>query len=392
MHIHEYQAKAILQKYHIPTPPFVVIKALEELPQALETLHCEQIVLKVQVHAGGRGKAGGIKIAKGQTEIVQAAKELLGMQIVNAQTGKNGVMAHSLLLTPLIHYKKEYYLAAVVDRQKAQAVLIASPQGGMDIEEIAAQAPEKIATFAIGKAGNIPNYQLIALAKFMHWQGSLAEKGRALAKSLAKAFLDTDSALLEINPLVETADGQLLALDAKFSLDDNGAFRQADIAAFYDPTQHSPQEAAAKIHDLAYIALDGNIGCMVNGAGLAMATMDLIKKHGGLPANFLDVGGGASEEKIAEGFRIILQDPQVKTIFINIFGGIMNCATLASGIIQAASKYHIQVPLIVRMEGTNVAEGKRLLQASGLQISIADSLSEGAEKAVAAAKAPTKIS
>lgn len=256
----------------------------------------------------------------------------------------------------------------------------------MDIEEIAAHAPEQIATFPIGKAGHIPNYRLIALAKFMQWHGPLADKGKAIATSLAKAFLATDSALFEINPLVETTDGQLLALDAKFSLDENGAFRQADIAHFYDQTQYSVQEAEAKAHDLAYIALDGNIGCMVNGAGLAMATMDLIKKHGGLPANFLDVGGGASEEKVAQGFRIILQDPQVKAIFINIFGGIMNCATLASGIIQAASKYHVQVPLIVRMEGTNVAEGKRLLKESGLQISIADNLSDGAKKAVLAAK------
>lgn len=386
MHIHEHQAKSILQKFGIYVPPYVVIDSLDQLNNAIEALETEEIVLKVQVHAGGRGKAGGIKIAKSRAEIANAAKELLGMKIVNAQTGKEGVIAHTLLLTPLVHYKKEYYLAAIVDRQKCQALLIASPEGGMEIEEIAATMPNKIATFPIGPAGKLRSYHLIKLAKFMRWEGSVAPAGKALATALAKAFMQTDSALLEINPLVETSDGTLLALDAKFSLDDNGAFRQPEIVKFYDPTQAPQREADAKAFDLAYVALDGNIGCMVNGAGLAMATMDLIKTHGGAPANFLDVGGGATQEKVAEGFKIILEDPSVKAIFVNIFGGIMNCATLATGIIVAAQQYHITVPVIVRMEGTNVEEGKALLQNSGLKISIAATLSDGAQQAVLAAQ------
>jgi len=386
MNIHEYQAKSILQKHGIKVPPFVVIQKLEEVKEALEALKADKVVLKVQVHAGGRGKAGGIKIANSLTEAQSAAKELLGMKIVNSQTGKEGVIAHVLMITPCIEIVKEYYLAAIIDRERGEARLIASPEGGMEIEEIAATNPERIATFPIGAYGKMRSYHLIKLAKFMGWTGAIAKEGTILAKTLAKAFMQSDGALLEINPLVETKDGSLLALDAKFTLDENGLFRQPEIAKFYDSTQSPSREAEAKAFDLAYIALDGNIGCMVNGAGLAMATMDLIKIHGGQPANFLDVGGGASEEKIAEGFRIILQDPQVKAIFVNIFGGIMNCATLASGIIAATKQHKIKVPLVVRMEGTNVEMGKELLINSGLQITIADTLDSGAEQAVKAAQ------
>jgi succinyl-CoA synthetase beta subunit len=388
MNIHEHQAKVILQRHGIPVPPFVVIDKLEEVNAALDALKAEKVVLKVQVHAGGRGKAGGIKIANTPAEVVARAKELLGMRIINAQTGNEGVVANSVMITPCVDFKKEYYLAAIIDRHRAEAILIASPEGGMDIEEIAATSPDKIATFPIGAGGKIRGYHLIQLAKFMGWQGKQIQEGKHIAEALAKAFMASDGSLLEINPLVETLNGSLVALDAKFSIDENGLFRQKDIAGYYDPSQSPAREAEAKSFDLAYIALDGNIGCMVNGAGLAMATMDLIKIHGGTPANFLDVGGGASEEKIAEGFRIILQDPQVKAIFVNIFGGIMNCATLASGIIAAAANHKIQVPLVVRMEGTNVEQGKALLKNSGLQISIADTLESGAELAVQAAKRP----
>jgi len=385
MDIHEYQAKKILQKYGVGVSPFVVISSIDELQKALATLPWEEVVLKVQVHAGGRGKAGGIKIATNKTELMHYARQLLGMKIVNKQTGQEGITARSIIVTPLLHYKKEYYLAAVIDRQKGQAMLIASPEGGVDIEEVALKTPQKIATFPICNDGRIRSYHLLKLAKFMGWQGGTAVQGKALASSIAKAFVETDSSLLEINPLVETDEGDLIALDAKFSADENGLFRQKEIASFYDSSQLPLTEAEAKAFDLAYIALEGNIGCMVNGAGLAMATMDLIEYHGGKAANFLDVGGGASQEKVAEGFKIILKDPHVKAIFINIFGGIMNCATLAAGIIFAAGQLEIDVPLIVRMEGTNVEQGKLMLRNSGLRIVIADTLSEGAQKAVAAA-------
>jgi len=390
MNIHEFQAKKILQQYGIAVSPFVVITSLDELDSALKTLNTENVVLKIQVHAGGRGKAGGVKIAKSYNEALSEAKKLIGMKIVNNQTGPQGVVAHSVLVTPLLDYKKEYYLAAVIDRKKASAMLIASPEGGMDIEEIAEKSPEKIMTIPITNEGKIRSYNLIKLAKFMGWHGKAAENGKKLASSVAKAFVSTDSSLLEINPLVETSNGDLIALDAKFSLDENGLFRQKEIGAFFDSTQIPQAEAQAQEFDLAYISLDGDIGCMVNGAGLAMATMDIINYHGGKAANFLDVGGGASQEKVAEGFRIILQDDNVKAIFINIFGGIMNCATLAGGIIEAAATQSINVPLVVRMEGTNVEEGKKMLKDSNLKISIANTLTEGAEQVVLAANSYNK--
>lgn len=389
MNIHEFQAKKILQQYGIAVPPFVVITSIDDLDSALKTLGSDKVVLKVQVHAGGRGKAGGVKIAKSYEDAKREAKNLIGMKIVNNQTGPQGVIAHSLLVTPMLDYKKEYYLAAVIDRKKASAMLIASPEGGMDIEEIADKSPEKILTIPITNEGKIRSYNLIKLAKFMGWKGKTADSGKKLAAAVAKAFVSTDSSLLEINPLVETLEGDLIALDAKFSIDENGLFRQKEIESFFDSTQIPKAEAQAQEFDLAYISLDGDIGCMVNGAGLAMATMDIINYHGGKAANFLDVGGGASQEKVAEGFRIILQDDNVKAIFINIFGGIMNCATLAGGIIEAAATQSINVPLIVRMEGTNVEEGKKMLEASNLKIVIANTLADGAEQAVLAANSYT---
>lgn len=386
MDIHEYQAKQILRKYGIPSPEFTVISSAAELDGIKARVGWEQVVLKVQVHAGGRGKAGGVKIARNFDEMRDLASQLLGMKIVNNQTGSQGIIANQVMVTPLVDIKHELYLGAVIDRKKAQAMLIVSPEGGMDIEEVAAKNPDKILKLPMTTDGTIRNYNLIRLIDFMGWTGSLADQGRKLALAVAKAFVETDSALLEINPLIETTQGDLVALDAKISIDDNALFRQKQIATFYDPSQLPAAEKQAKIYDLAYVALEGNIGCMVNGAGLAMATMDIIQLAGGKPANFLDVGGGASEEKVAAGFKIILSDPNVKAILVNIFGGIMNCETLAAGIVSAAGELKVTVPLVVRMEGTNVEQGKKRLEKSGLGIAIAASLDEAAKQVVAAAK------
>jgi succinyl-CoA synthetase beta subunit len=386
MNLHEYQAKKILKKYGVVIPEFGVISTVEEARLFAEKHHLNQAVLKIQVHAGGRGKAGGVKFAKTQQEILEIAKQLIGMKMVNQQTGVDGVVAKKVLISKPIDIVKEFYLGAVIDRDRATPLLIASPEGGMEIEEIASRFPEKILKMPFAFNGQLKSYQLLRLAKFMGWSKELARKGSILAQAVAKCFIDTDAALLEINPLVLTKEDELMALDAKLSIDDNALFRQSEILSFYDPTQVSPQEAAAKEFDLAYIAMHGNIGCMVNGAGLAMATMDIIKLYGGAPANFLDVGGGASKEKVAEGFRIILSDAKVKAILVNIFGGIMNCATLAEGVIQACREQQIRIPIVVRMEGTNVAEGKRLFKESGLKIITAEDIKKAAELAVQAVK------
>jgi succinyl-CoA synthetase beta subunit len=386
MDIHEYQAKEILKKYGIPITEFAIVTSLKQAEEAINAMKLDKAVIKVQVHAGGRGKAGGVKLAKTRQEILDAVQKLLGMRIINNQTGKEGVVAHQLLITPLTDYRKEYYLGAVIDRKRAQAVIIASPEGGMDIEEVAEKHPDKILKLPISSDGTLRSYHYLELNKIMGWSGSLAEQGKKIVSGLAKAFIETDASLLEINPLVVTNDDRIVALDAKLSIDDNALFRQPEIKGFYDPTQSSASEVKAKEFDLAYIALDGEIGCMVNGAGLAMATMDIIKHYGGTPANFLDVGGGASQEKVAEGFKIILADPKVKAILVNIFGGIMNCATLAAGIISAAQQLQVKVPLVVRMEGTNVDEGKKLLAESGLNIIIAKDLSDAAKQVVQQSK------
>lgn len=386
MNTHEYQAKEILGEFGIPVPDFHVAATLEQAKQIVEEHNLDQAVLKVQVHAGGRGKAGGVKLAKSRKEILKAAEQLIGMKIVNEQTGPEGLISHKILISPLLDYKKEYYIGAIIDRQRACGTLIASPEGGMDIEEVAAKTPEKILTLRIRPDGTLKPFQKLRVAKFMGWEGETAKQGMQLAGALAKAFTETDASLLEINPLVETHEGDLVALDAKLSIDDNALYRQPRIATFYDPTQVNPSEVEAKKHDLAYVALDGEIGCMVNGAGLAMATMDIIHHFGGSPANFLDVGGSATQEKVAEGFKIILSDEKVKAILVNIFGGIMNCVTLAGGVIAAAGELEVSVPLIIRMEGTNVEQGKKLLADSGLNIIIADELTDAAKKVVAAAK------
>ena len=382
MNIHEFQAKIVLKEYGVPIPDFVIASSKEEAEAAIKTMGLEEAVIKVQVHAGGRGKAGGVKIAKSKEEILAWTEKLIGMKIINNQTGKEGVVAHQVLISPLVKFRKEFYIGAVIDRQKEQGVLIISPEGGVEIEEIAAKTPEKIKKFPIENNGLIHQDHLKEIADFMGWKDEIALKGKEVVKNLAKAFVETDASLLEINPLIETLEGEIVALDAKLSVDDNALYRQEKIQKFYDPTQIPKNEAQAKEFDLAYVALDGEIGCMVNGAGLAMATMDIIHHFGGTPANFLDVGGSATKEKVAEGFKIILSDPKVKAILVNIFGGIMNCETLASGIIAAADDLELTVPLIVRMEGTNVEQGKKILADSGLNIIISNDLADAAQKVV----------
>ena len=384
MNLHEYQAKEIFKKFGIPVPVFRVASTVEEAVEIAHELHLKQAVLKIQVHAGGRGKAGGVKFAKSASEIPEIAGALLGMKMVNQQTGPEGVIARQILIGAPLDIAKEFYLCAIVDRNQAEPMLIASPEGGMDIEEIAHNTPEKILKIPFGFDGTLKPYQLLRLTKFMGWTGPLAEKGALLAQQVARCFLETDASMLEINPLVETPSGDLYALDAKLSIDDNALFRHPDIAAFYDPTQVSPQEALAKQFDLAYIAMHGEIGCMVNGAGLAMATMDIIKLHGSSPANFLDVGGSATKEKVAEGFRIILSDPNVKAVLVNIFGGIMNCAVLAEGVVAAAKELKVTIPIVVPMEGNNVEQGKKIFRESQLKIISADNLEDAAKQAVKA--------
>ncbi len=384
MNTHEYQAKEVLKKYGVPIPDFGVISSIGELSSVVKHLALKEAVVKIQVHAGGRGKAGGVKFAKSTQEMEKIATDLLGMKMVNHQTGPQGVIAHKVMISRPIDIEKEYYLGVVIDREKKGPILIASPEGGMDIEEIAEKHPDKILTLPIGLNGKMRSYHLLYLAKFMGWTKESAKEGIEIAKALALCFVEKDASLLEINPLVKSKEGKLWALDVKLSVDDNALFRQKEIAAFYDPTQENQNEVAAKKYDLAYIPLEGNIGCMVNGAGLAMATMDIIKHAGGFPANFLDVGGGATVEKITEGFKILMGDPHVKAVLVNIFGGIMSCATIAEGIIAAASQIKIRVPLVVRMEGTNVEGGKKLLQASGLAIETADDLKQAAKKVVEA--------
>jgi succinyl-CoA synthetase beta subunit len=386
MHVHEYQAKNLLTRYGIPIPPFVIATNKEEVLRGIQELGLKDAVLKIQVHAGGRGKAGGVKFAKDPDEILLLANELIGMRIINEQTGPEGVVAQKILITPALQIKKEYYLAAVIDRSRARPCLILSAEGGMEIEEIALKNPEAILKLPFSLDGKVRGYQLLSIAKFMKWEGNIKEKGCTIISNFAQAFIESDGSLLEINPLVETENGDLFAVDAKFTLDDNALFRQPWIEQWYDASQLSKSEALAKQYELSYVKLDGDIGCMVNGAGLAMATMDLIYHLGGRPANFLDVGGGSSIEKIAHGFKIIQMDKQVKSIFVNIFGGIMDCSVLAKGIIEATTQEQLKIPLVVRMEGTNVDEGKKLLESFGVNLITASDFAEGASKAIHAAR------
>jgi len=387
MNIHEFQAKRMLEKYGIPVPEFAIVSSMKGLEELLETRGWQSAVLKVQIHAGGRGKAGGVIFAKNRQEILEAGRELLGKKIINEQTGPEGLIAHQLMVSPPIQIMREFYLGMTIDRERSERVLLVSPVGGMDIEQIAHQQPDKVLFLPLPQEGFFRSYHLIRLAKFMEWKGKVAEQGVNIVNALVKAFIDTDASLLEINPLVETTDDeQLSALDVKMVIDDNALFRHPELKSLFDPSQVNLQEARAQEHDLAYVALNGDIGCMVNGAGLAMATMDLIHHFGGHPANFLDVGGGATKEKIAEGFKIILSDPEVKAVLVNIFGGIMNCRTLASGIVDAAKSFKVHVPVVIRLEGTDVEQGKELLKDSGLNLISVDDLTEAAKQVVSMAQ------
>jgi succinyl-CoA synthetase beta subunit len=378
MNIHEFQAKELLKRYNIPVPDYFVIRDLD----ALEDIDLDEAVVKIQVHAGGRGKAGGVKFAKSKAEIKDVTKRLLGMKIVNNQTGPQGVVANAVILSKPVDIHKEFYLGAIIDRDQKRMSLIASTEGGMDIEEVAQKHPEKILVLPIGMGGKLRMYQIVAFNKFMGFKADVAKQATKLVQNLAKAFYELDASILEINPLVLTPSNHLVALDAKFAIDDNALFRHPGISEMRDPDQYSKAENAAFENDLSYVSLEGNIGCMVNGAGLAMATMDIIQHEGGKPANFLDVGGSATKERIAFGFEMILSDPNVKGILVNIFGGIVSCKMIAEGIIHVVKERKIKIPVVVRLEGTHVKEGEKLLEDSGLEIIAAVDLLDAAKKIV----------
>lgn len=382
MKVHEHQAKEIFAKYGLPVPRGYPAFNVKEAVEAAEELGSFPVVIKAQVHAGGRGKAGGVKLAKNIEEVQQIASELLGKILVTFQTGPEGKPVSRLYIEEGTNIDKEYYVAITLDRSKSKPVIMVSAAGGMEIEEVAAQNPEAIITQVIEPFIGLRSYQARELALKLGLPKNLINKAASIFQTLYKIYIELDASMVEINPLVLTKEGNLVILDAKVDFDDNALFRHPEIMEMDDPTQISPLEVEAKKYNLNYIKLDGNIACMVNGAGLAMSTMDTIKLAGGEPANFLDVGGSANATQIANAFRIILSDPNVKAVFINIFGGILRCDRLAEGIITAAKEVSINVPVVVRMEGTNVELGKKMLEESGLNLITADTMWEGAKKAV----------
>ncbi len=396
MNVHEYQAKELLKEHGIAVPDGHAALSVEEAVAAAKQLPGPLYVVKAQIHAGGRGKGkfkelaedakGGVRLAKSVEEVEANAKEMLGNTLVTIQTGAEGKQVNRLYVTDGVDIAKEYYFSLLVDRASGQVAMVVSTEGGMDIEAVAHDTPEKITTITIDPAQGFMPHHARAVAFGLKLEGSLNKQAQKLAKQLYEAFVATDSEMLEINPLVETEDGNLLVLDAKMSFDGNALFRHPAIEEMRDVTEEDPAEVEASEYDLAYIKLDGNIGCMVNGAGLAMATMDIIKLNGAFPANFLDVGGGATTEKVTAAFKIILKDPAVEGILVNIFGGIMKCDVIADGIVQAAKEVNLSVPLVVRLEGTNVAKGKEILANSGLPIVPADDLGDAAAKIVAEVK------
>ncbi|MCY9516188.1 ADP-forming succinate--CoA ligase subunit beta [Paenibacillus apiarius] len=383
MNIHEYQGKEVLKQYGVVVPNGKVAFTVEEAVQAAEELGTSVVVVKAQIHAGGRGKAGGVKIAKSLDEVRSYAQELLGKVLVTHQTGPEGKEIKRLLIEQGCDIKKEYYIGVVVDRATGRVVMMASEEGGTEIEEVAAATPEKIFKEVVDPAVGLQVFQARKLAYAINIPAELVNKAVKFMLALYQAFVDKDCSIAEINPLVVTGDGQVMALDAKLNFDSNALFRHKDIQALRDLDEEDEKEIQASKFDLSYIALDGNIGCMVNGAGLAMSTMDIIKYYGGEPANFLDVGGGATTEKVTEAFKIILSDENVKGIFVNIFGGIMRCDVIANGVVEAAKQIELDRPLVVRLEGTNVVLGKQILNESGLNIVAADSMADGAQKIVA---------
>jgi succinyl-CoA synthetase beta subunit len=387
MNIHEYQAKDVLRGFGVPVPRGIPAFSVDEAVAAAEKLGGPVWVVKAQIHAGGRGKGGGVKVVKSIEDVRKEATRMLGMTLVTHQTGPHGRVVHRLYIEDGSAIERELYLSALVDRATSRVAFIASTEGGMDIEEVAKHTPEKILTFQIEPAAGYQPYVGRDIASALKLTGEQAKQCGKVVEGIYNAFQAKDMSLLEINPLVVTKDGNVICLDAKINFDDNAIFRHKDVAALRDTAEEDPMELEASKYDLSYIKLDGSIGCMVNGAGLAMATMDIIKLYGEEPANFLDVGGGASKEKVTAAFKIIVSDPNVKGILVNIFGGIMKCDIIAEGIVAAAREISLSVPLVVRLEGTNVELGREILAKSGLPIVSGSDLADAAQKIVAAVKA-----
>ena len=394
MKIHEYQGKELFRKYGVPVPfgipAMSVDEALAAIPKVQAESGGEVVVVKAQIHAGGRGKGGGVKVAKNAAAAEEAVRKIFGMTLVTPQTGPAGKKVQRLFVEQGLAIEHEYYLGMLLDREAGRVTVMASAEGGMDIEEVAAHTPEKIFKEAINPTIGWQDWQSRRLARKLGLKGKEVTAFGGFLRALTRCYDEMDCSLLEINPLVTTKDGRVLALDGKINFDDNALYRHPELADWRDPNEEDPQESEAKKWDLSYIALEGNIGCMVNGAGLAMSTMDIIKYYGGQPANFLDVGGGATAEKVTAAFKIITGDPEVKAIFVNIFGGIMKCDTIAAGVITAVKEVGLKVPLVVRLEGTNVDLGKQMLAESGLNIIAANDMADGAQKAVAAASGAAK--
>jgi succinyl-CoA synthetase beta subunit len=382
MKIHEYQAKALFSRHGVPIPKGEVARTPAEVREIAAKLG-GRVVVKAQIHAGGRGKGGGIKVAPSQNEAEAAAKAILGMNLVTHQTGPAGRVVRCVLVEEALEVRKEYYLSIVIDRSVARPVMMASTEGGMDIEEVAAKTPGKIVKEWIDPVAGFQPYNARKVAFALGFEGPLVGKATALMTALYRAFEASDASLVEINPLLLTAGGDLLALDAKVNLDDNALFRHPDLVELRDLNEEDPLEVEASKFSLNYIKLDGNVGCMVNGAGLAMATMDIIKLAGGEPANFLDVGGGASAQQVENAFRILLSDRNVKAVLINIFGGIMRCDVVAQGVVEAVKRIEVKVPIVVRLEGTNSKEGGEILRKSGLNFAVAEGMKEAASRVVA---------
>src|SRR5213595_3661152 len=398
MNIHEYQAKELLQKFDVATTHGKVAATVDEAEQIARELGAVDVVVKAQIHAGGRGKGtfkngfkGGVHVRKTPEEVREVAAKMLGQILVTHQTGPAGRLVNKVLVAQSAAIARETYFAILLDRETAAPLIVASPEGGVEIETVAAKSPEKIIREAIDPLAGLQPFQTRKLAKQLRFESSQLKAASKLFDGLYRTFIGLDCSMVEVNPLVVTPKGEVLALDAKFNVDDNALFRHPEIAALRDVAEEDPREVEASKHGLNYIGLDGNIACLVNGAGLAMATMDIIKFYGGNPANFLDVGGGATEEQVTEAFKILITDKKVQAILVNIFGGIMKCDVIAQGIINAAKTVHLSVPLVVRLEGTNVEKGKCMLKESGVALITADDLADAAQKAVEAASSKSQV-
>ena len=395
MKLHEYQGKDILEKYGVATQPGLVARSVDEAVEAAEKLQSQHgadlFVVKAQIHAGGRGKGGGVKLARGIEEVREKAEDILGMNLVTHQTGPEGQKVRAVLIAQAVDIAKEFYVGVTLDRQKSMDVIMASTEGGVEIEKVAEETPDKIQKVWIDPAIGMRSFQAREIAFGLGFEGDALKQATKFVMALYRAYAESDASLAEINPLVLTEGGDVRAVDAKIDVDDNALFRHKDLAEMRDTNEEDPLEVEASKHHLNYIKLDGNVGCMVNGAGLAMATMDIIKLAGGEPANFLDVGGGANAQTVEAGFRIILKDPNVEAILINIFGGIVRCDRVANGVIEAAKKVDITVPLIVRLQGTNAEEGQQILKESGLELETAILLKEAADKVTKALGSSSEV-